>query len=126
LRCTVSATVKEESPTANGSVDLFKHLSEHLASIASARDLLLEGKSIGQRAALDLIHAHTTRAQWLIRATDLVAAPKPKSKDRQTLGTLIDNLAIQLAPESRLTGAVVRTRIDDRAYSERLDAHPFS
>jgi hypothetical protein len=126
LQCVVSVPVIEASPSANRSADLFKQLSEHLAGIASARELLLEGKSIGQRAALDLIHVHTTRGQWLIRATDLVAAPKRKSEHRQTLGALIDGLAIQFAPESRLSGVVLRTRIDDRAYSQRLDTHPFS
>ena len=126
LRCTPSAAGAEEAPVADRSVDLRREISQHLAGITSARHLLIERNSIGQRVALDLIQVHTTRAQWLIKATDFVAAPKRKTEHRQTVGTLIDDLVTQFAPESRVSGVSLRARIDDRAYTERLDGNAFS
>jgi hypothetical protein len=81
---------------------------------------------MGHRPALDLIQAHATRARWLIEATSFVASPIRTGTERQTLGTLVDDLVTQFSAESRLTNIPLRTRVDDRAYSVRVDKQAVS
>jgi hypothetical protein len=128
LRAVALPGANEKSPATERSVSLSKYVSRHLAGIAAAGRLLADtGKGIAQRAALDLIHVHTTRASWLIKAVDLLAAQHVEGDtQRQTLGALIEDLAAEFAPETRLTGVPLRLRIDDRAYTARLDKHAFS
>jgi hypothetical protein len=122
-----SPRIRDESPVTERSVSLLKHVSQHLAGIASAQRLLVDpGKALAQRAAVDLIHVHTTRAGWLIKAVDLLGAYETSGEHRRTLGGLVDDLVGDFAPESRLTGVPLRVRLDDRAYTARLDKQAFS
>jgi hypothetical protein len=128
LRCVSPRGDGKGSPATDRSVSLSIYVARHLAGIASVQRLLVEAKNgIARRAALDLIHVHTTRARWLIQAVDLLAAHHVNSDtERQTLGGLIENLAADVAPEARLAGVPLRVRIDDRAYTARFDKHAFS
>jgi hypothetical protein len=122
-----SPRIRDESPLTERSVSLFKHVSQLLAGIASAQRLLVDpGDALAQRAAVDLIHANTTRAGWLIKAVDLLSAYETSGEHRRTLGGLVDDLVSDFAPESRLTGVPLRVRLDDRAYTARLDKQAFS
>jgi ParB-like chromosome segregation protein Spo0J len=128
LRCAEPAPPSEASPAAERPTDLSRHLSRHLTGIASAQRLLVEaGGEIAEGAALDLIHVHTARASWLIKAADFLAAPQAEGeRPRQTVGTLIEELAAEFAPEARLARVPLRVRVDDRAYTTRLDKQAFS
>jgi len=122
--------VQSDEPAAapERSDNLSKQLSRHLAGIRSAHRLLAEGgNGIAQRAALDLIHVHTTRSAWLIKAVEFLSLPPAEGdKPRQTLGTLIEDLAADFAPEVRLAGTLLRVRINDHAYPARVDKQAFS
>jgi len=108
--------------------NLAKQLSRHLAGIRSAHRLLADGgNGIAQRAALDLIHVHTMRSAWLIKAVEFLAAPQAEGeKPRQTLGALIEDLAADFTPEARLAGTLLRVRINDHAYPARVDKQALS
>jgi len=125
-----AAPVENEEPAAapERSDSLSKQLARHLAGIASAHRLLTEGgNGIAQRAALDLIHVHTTRSAWLIKAVDFLSKPQAEGdRPRQTLGALIEDLAADFGPEVRLAGTVLRVRINDQVYAARVDKQAFS
>jgi hypothetical protein len=109
------------------SPELFASLSEELAAVEAARRLLAGGGlAVARRPALDLIAVHTARATWLINASRLVEAEAPLPDRRRPLGTVIDDLVEQFAPEGRLMGITLRARVDDRAYSTRFDAQTLS
>jgi hypothetical protein len=109
------------------SAELLTSLSEEFTAIEAARRLLAaDGPSVARRPALDLIEVHTARATWLINASRFVDAEQPQPDRRRPLGTVIDDLVEQFAPEGRLSGIMLRARVDDRAYSTRFDAHALS
>lgn len=127
LRGGAAAPAAAESAPKAPSADLHKHLSRHLAGISSAQQLMVhDDGSVGRRAALDLIHVHAAHARWLVDAVDFIKVPARTAEERQTLGTLIDNLVAGFAAEGRLTGLPLRTRIDERAYPVWLDKQAFS
>jgi hypothetical protein len=109
------------------STELLTSLSEQFTAIEAARRLLTaEEPTVARRPALDLIEVHTARATWLINATRLVDAEPPQPDRRRPVGTVIDDLVEQFAPEGRLRGIALRARVDDRAYSMRFDAFALS
>lgn len=104
----------------------FAHLSESFDSIAAAERLLAtDGTGMAARVARDLIRAHAVRGAWMIGAVALVAGSLEPADHRQTLGTLMETLVADFAPESRVTGQTVRLRVDERAHLRRVNKQSF-
>jgi hypothetical protein len=103
------------------SLKIHTQLSAELAGIVAAQRLLANhGPSTEQRVALDLIRMHTIRALWLSQVTTMPSTRTHGNAQRQLLGAIIDEVVGRFAPEIRLAGMKLRTRIDDGAYVARF------
>jgi hypothetical protein len=91
---------------------LLAELSEELATIASAADLLsTEPSPMARRVSLDLIRAQTWRAAWMLRAHGLLhGAWRPRLQAHE-LGTLLTRVRDGFAAECRLAGTSIEVRV---------------
>jgi hypothetical protein len=118
------APLKSSAPDVN--VDILKHVATHLNGIAAAERLLAgAGGKIAERAALDIVRAHTTRCSWFVDAVEATSGGEQEGEQRQALGALVEAVAADFSAESRLTGVGLRVRVDDRAYAARVNKQPF-
>ena len=116
----------KSSAPADPNIDVLKQVATHLNGIAAAERLLAgEGGKIAERAALDIVRAHTMRCSWFVEAVEAASAGEQDAEQRQALGALVDALAADFSAESRLTGVGLRVRVDDRAYAVRVNKRPF-
>jgi ParB/Sulfiredoxin domain len=113
-----------EAVSGSESDRLVPALAEQIRLIDAAERLLSETPgSLGQRAARDLVAAHTRRAAWLVEAVRLLAEADKPVRPREPLGATVTQVAARLQPECRLSGIDIRVHLDDQAYAARLGGH---
>jgi ParB-like chromosome segregation protein Spo0J len=126
LRADPEQAPAPEPRTPERTTSVLEHVAVHLAGILTAERLLaVDVSQISQRAALDLIRGHARRGTWLVEAVEVLSGNAADPEPRQALGVLADVLVADFLAESRLTGAGLRVRVDDRAYAVRLNERTF-
>lgn len=104
-----------------------QELGQNLDTLNSCLQLLSErGKSLRERAALELMRAEARRIAWLVEGLNLLTAEPLVARRELRAGPLLEQVVSVLEPELRLLGVDLSLEIGEPGFTVRADERLLS